>query len=52
MTGAIKELNNMHGFDAPKKLDLNVVAAVRTITLDMTPQEAAEAYAAMLDPDS
>ena len=50
MTGAIKELNNMHGFDAPKKLDLNVVAAARAITLDMTPQEAAEAYAAMLNP--
>ncbi len=50
MTGAIKELNSMHGFDAPKKLDLNVVAAARTITLDMTPQEAAEAHAAMLDP--
>jgi len=50
MTGAVKELNAMHGYDAPKQLDLSVVAAVRTITLDMTSQEAAEAYAAMLDP--
>lgn len=50
MTGAIKELNAMHGYDAPKKLDLNVAAAARTITPDMTPQQAAEAYAAMLDP--
>ena len=50
MTGAVKELNAMHGYDAPRKLDFNVVAAVRTINIDMTPQEAAEAYAAMLDP--
>lgn len=49
MTGVVKELNNMHGY-ASKKLDLNVAAAAQTINLSMTPQEAAEAYAAMLDP--
>lgn len=52
MTGVVKELNNMHGFNAPKKLDLNVAAVARTITQDMTPQEAAEAYAALLSPGS
>jgi len=50
MTCVVKELNNMHGFNAPKKLDLNVASAARTITPDMTPQEAAEAYALLLDP--
>lgn len=50
MAVVVKELNNMHGFNAPKKLDLNVAAAARTITPDMTPQAAAVVYAAMLDP--
>ena len=52
MTCVVKELNNMHGFNEPKKLDLNVAAAARTITPEMTPQEAAEVYAAMLNPGS
>lgn len=53
ITRVVRELNNMHGFNAPKQLDLNVAAAARTITPDMTAQEASEAYAAMLvDPRS
>ena len=50
MTSVVKELNNMHGFNEPKRLDLNVAAVARTITPDMTLQEAAEAYATLLDP--
>jgi hypothetical protein len=50
MTGVVKELNSMHGFNAPKELDLNVAAAPRTITPDMTLQDAAEIYATLLSP--
>lgn len=54
MTGAVKELNNMHGYDAPIKHDHtsreSSMTPQQVINLSMTPQEAAEAYAALLDP--
>lgn len=31
MTGAIKEINAMHGFNAPQKLDINADIAVTTL---------------------
>jgi len=54
MTGAVKELNAMHGYDAPIKHDHTTsdhsMTPQQVINLSMTPQQAAEAYAAMLDP--
>jgi hypothetical protein len=52
MTGAVKELNAMHGYDAPIRHDhasRDRSMTPQVINLSMTPQQAAEAYAAMLD---
>src|SRR5690625_7779544 len=48
MTGAVKELNAMHGFDAPQQIEISGPGGgpVKTISQEMTPEEAAAAYAA------
>jgi hypothetical protein len=53
MTGAVKELNAMHGYDAPIRHDhasRDRSMTPQVINLSMTHQQAAEMYAAMLDP--
>ena len=50
-TGSMNNLGKMHKLLTDKvELDARVSADVRSITSTMTPQEAAEAYAAMLNP--
>lgn len=48
MTQAIRELNRMHGYDAPQQIEISGPGGgpVQTISQEMTPEEAAAAYAA------
>lgn len=51
MTGAIKELNAMHGFNEPKKIDLTSGGEKIQFNNTMTAIEAAEAYQELMKND-